>query len=84
MTGIGHNSDTVTGQRLKSFIERIERMEEEKKAVATDIKEIYSELQATGFDKKTIRKIVALRKIDPDKRREEEMILETYLAALGE
>lgn len=84
MTGIGHNSDNVTGQRLKSFIERIERMEEEKKAVATDIKEIYSELQATGFDKKTIRKIVALRKIDPDKRREEEMILETYLAALGE
>lgn len=84
MTGIGHNSDNVTGQRLKSFIERIERMEEEKKAVATDIKEIYAELQATGFDKKTIRKIVALRKIDPDKRREEEMILETYLAALGE
>lgn len=84
MTGIGHNSDNVTGQRLKSFIERIERMEEEKKAVATDIKEIYSELQATGFDKKTIRKIIALRKIDPDKRREEEMILETYLAALGE
>lgn len=84
MTGIGHNSDNVTGQRLKSFIERIERMEEEKKAIATDIKEIYAELQATGFDKKTIRKIVALRKIDPDKRREEEMILETYLAALGE
>ncbi len=73
----------VAGARLKSFIERIERLEEEKAALAEDIKEIYGEAKAVGFDAKTIRKIVRLRKMDIEKRREEDDLLEIYKAALG-
>jgi uncharacterized protein (UPF0335 family) len=82
---IGHNSgeDVSTARRLKSIIERVERLEEEKSSLAEDIKEIYAEAKATGFDAKTIRKIVRLRKMDDDKRREEDMMLETYKAAIG-
>lgn len=89
MTGIGHNSgesedvDATTAKRLKSYIDRIERLEEEKSGIAEDIKEIYGEAKATGFDVKTIRQIVRLRKIELDKRREAEMLLETYKAAIG-
>lgn len=82
--GIGHNSDTVTGKRLKSYIERIERVEQEISAMTEDRKEIYSEAKGTGFDPKIIRKIVSLRKIDEQKRREDEEVLQTYLAAIGE
>lgn len=73
----------ITGERLKAFVERIERLEEEKKALAEDIKEIYGEAKATGFDSKTIRKIVGLRKLDSEKRREEEELLELYKSAIG-
>lgn len=73
----------VAGERLRSFIERIERLEEEKKALAEDIKEIYAEAKAVGFDAKTMRKIVALRKLDTEKRREEEEILDLYKSAIG-
>lgn len=73
----------VAGARLKSFIERIERLEEEKAALAEDIKEIYAEAKGTGFDTKTIRKLIRLRKMDSDKRREEDELLELYKSAIG-
>jgi uncharacterized protein (UPF0335 family) len=69
--------------QLKSFIERIERLEEEKKAIAADIKEVYGEAKATGFDTQIMRKIVALRKKDTAERQEEEALLDLYLSALG-
>lgn len=73
----------VSGQRLKSFLERIERLEEEKKAIAEDIRDIYGEAKATGFDPKIIRKIVSLRKTNLEKRREEQELLELYMSAIG-
>jgi uncharacterized protein (UPF0335 family) len=69
--------------RLRLLIERIERLEEEKKGIGDDIKDVYSEAKATGYDAKIIRKIVTLRKMKPDDRREMEAILETYKSALG-
>ena len=68
---------------LKAFIERIERLEEEKKAIADDIRDVYGEAKANGFDVKALRTIVRLRKQDADERREQETILETYMHALG-
>lgn len=73
----------VAGQRLKSFIERIENLEEEKKALADDIKEVYAEAKGVGFDVKTIRKIVSLRKLEPEKRNEQEELLDLYKTAIG-
>lgn len=73
----------VSGQRLKSFIERVERLEEEKSAIAEDIKEVYGEAKATGFDVKIIRQVIKLRKMEIEKRREEDQILELYKAAIG-
>lgn len=73
----------VAGARLKSFIERIERLEEEKSAIADDIKDVYAEAKGTGFDSKTIRKIVSLRKLDIEKRREADDMLELYKSAIG-
>ncbi len=69
--------------QLKSVIERIEKLEEEKKATADDIKEIYAEAKGNGFDIKALRTIVRLRKLDADERREQEAVLETYMHALG-
>jgi uncharacterized protein (UPF0335 family) len=68
---------------LKAFVERIERLEEEKKAIADDIRDVYAEAKGTGFDVKALRAIVRLRKQDADERREQETILETYMHALG-
>lgn len=73
----------VAGDRLKSFLERIERLEEEKKTVADDIKEIYAEAKATGFEPKIMRKVVRLRKMETEKRQEEEALLELYMSAIG-
>lgn len=73
----------VAGVRLKAFIERIERLEEEKKALADDIKEVYGEAKGVGFDVKTIRKIISLRKLDSEKRSEEEGLLDLYKTAIG-
>jgi uncharacterized protein (UPF0335 family) len=81
--GVGHNSGDVSGNRLKAFVERIERLEEEKKALAEDIRDVYSEAKSTGFETKIIRKIVSLRKMNVEKRREEEELLELYLTAIG-
>lgn len=73
----------VAVDHLRSYIERIERLEEEKAGIAADIREIYSEAKGNGFDQKALRKIVTLRKVDDDKRREEDLILATYMKALG-
>ena len=73
----------VAGKRLLSFIERVERLEEEKAELAEDIKEVHAEAKAVGFDSKAIRKIVRLRKMEPEKRREEDEILDLYKAAIG-
>lgn len=81
MTEIGHNS--IAKDQLKSIIERVERLEEDKKAISDDIRDVYSEANGNGFDVKALRRIVALRKQDPDKRAEQEAILDTYLHALG-
>ena len=99
MAGIGHNSgdgdDTfavtdeqlrasnVAADQLRQLIERIERLESEKDGISDDIKVVYSEAKATGYDPKIMRKIIALRKIKPEERRERQAVLETYLAALG-
>jgi uncharacterized protein (UPF0335 family) len=74
---------TVSGQRLKSFIERIERLEEEKKALAEDIRDVYGEAKGTGFEPKIIRKIISLRKANLEKRREEQELLDLYMSAIG-
>jgi uncharacterized protein (UPF0335 family) len=68
---------------LKAFIERVERLEEEKKAIAGDIRDVYAEAKGSGFDVKALRAIVRLRKQDVDERKEQEAILETYMHALG-
>ncbi len=73
----------VTGEQLRSLIERIERLEEEKAALAEDIKEVYAEAKGNGFDIKVMRQIIRLRKMDSNDRSEMEAILETYMAALG-
>lgn len=75
--------DGVAGKRLKSIIERIERLEEEKASLSEDIKEVYLEAKGTGFDPKIIKRIIKLRKQDVDKRREEEELLELYKSAVG-
>jgi uncharacterized protein (UPF0335 family) len=80
---VATNTGAVNAAHLRAFIERIERLEEEKKALSDDIKDVYAEAKGNGFDVKIIRKIVSIRKQDRDKRREEEEILELYLAALG-
>ena len=73
----------VAGSRLRSFIERIERLEEEKAHLMEDIKETYAEAKGVGFDAKTMRKIVSLRKMDGEKRREAEELLDLYKSAIG-
>ena len=70
-------------EQLKAFIERVERLEEEKKVIADDIRDVYAEAKGSGFDVKALRAIVRLRKQDTDERREQQAILETYMHALG-
>lgn len=73
----------VSGQRLRAYLDRIERLETEKKALAEDIKDIYAEAKAVGFDSKTLRKVYRLRLMNTEKRREEEELLDLYMAAVG-
>ncbi|RUQ61251.1 DUF2312 domain-containing protein [Azospirillum doebereinerae] len=88
---MGHNSGSagpsdvggIAADRLKSFVERIERLEEEKKGLQEDVKEVYAEAKGTGFDTKIIRQIIRLRKMDKADRQEQEAILELYKEALG-
>ena len=79
MTDVGANAR----QQLRSIVERIERSNEEAKTIADDIKDIYAEAKANGYDTKALRKIIAIRKQDPNDRAEQEAILDTYLVALG-
>lgn len=77
------STTTVAAGQLKAIIERIERLEEEKKEVAEQIKEVYAEAKANGFDAKILRKVVSLRKKPTEERQEEEALLDLYLSALG-
>jgi uncharacterized protein (UPF0335 family) len=77
------SSDSVAQDQLRAFIERIERMEEEKKAIADDIREIYAEAKGNGFDTKVLRQVIKIRKQDRSERLEQEALLDLYMAALG-
>ena len=80
MSDAGHN---VTDDRLRLLIERIERLEEEKAAIADDIKDVFVEAKAVGYDAKIMKQVIRLRKMQPDDRREMETILDLYKSALG-
>ena len=73
----------ATDDRLRLLIERVERLEEEKKGTSDDIRDVYAEAKAVGYDPKIMRQIVRLRKMKPDDRSEQEMVLDTYKTALG-
>ena len=75
---------TVAADRLRSFIERVERLEEEKAAIMNDTKEIYAEAKGEGYDVKILRQVIRIRKMDRAERQEQEAILDLYLSALGE
>ena len=83
MDDAAFQTESVAADQLKAFIERIERLEEEKAGIAGDIKDVYAEAKGNGFDTKAMRKILALRKKDYSERQEEEAILELYMQALG-
>ena len=76
-------TDSVAADQLKAFVERIERLEEEKAGIAGDIKDIYAEAKGNGFDTKALRRIISMRKKDHAERQEEEAMLELYMQALG-
>lgn len=78
---VGHN--VIAKDQLRSIVERIERLEEEKKTITDDIKDVYAEAKGNGYDVKALRTIVRLRKQDANERQEAETILETYMHALG-
>ena len=77
------STTSIAADQLKQLIERIERLEEEKKALGDDIREVYAQAKGEGFDTKAMRKIIALRRKDHAERKEEEAILELYMQALG-
>ncbi len=77
------NNGGVAQDQLRSIVERIERLEEEKAAIANDIKEVYAEAKGNGFDTKTLRQVIRLRKQDKAERQEQEAILDLYMSALG-
>jgi len=81
MSQIGHN--LVAGDELKLLFERIERMEEEKKGIAEDIRDIYTEAKSRGYDPKIMRQIVRLRAMDTDKRKEQQSLIDVYASAIG-
>jgi len=76
-------ADCIAGDQLRAFVERIERLEEEKQTIADDIKDVYAEAKANGFDTKILRQIVRLRKLDTAERQEFEALLDLYMHALG-
>ena len=76
-------SDSISAEQLRLLIERIERLEEEKKVISDDIKDVYGEAKATGFDAKIMRTIIRLRKMEKHQLDEQDALLETYRAALG-
>ena len=78
----GQADKGISAQRLKSFIERIERLEEEKKTLGADVREVYAEAKSGGFDPKIMRKVVSLRKLDKSERQEQEALMQVYLDAI--
>ncbi|MBM3560616.1 MAG: DUF2312 domain-containing protein [Alphaproteobacteria bacterium] len=74
---------SIAADQLKSFVERVERLEEDRRNLGTDIKDVYSEAKATGFDVKTMKAVVRLRRLSPADRQEADLLLDTYKAALG-
>ncbi len=85
-TAAANNEETAVRfakDQLKAFVERVEKLEEEKKAISDDIRDVYAESKANGFDVKALRTIVRLRKMEPTEREEQDAILETYMHALG-
>lgn len=76
--------EPVQGDQLKSVVERIERLEEEKKTISDDIKQVYAEAKGNGYDVKVLRKVIAIRKRDANERAEEEALLDLYLQAVGD
>jgi uncharacterized protein (UPF0335 family) len=82
-TDVAHDMNPQTAKQLLAIVERIERLEEEKKALAEDIKEVYAEAKGNGFDIKILRKVVAIRKRDVSERLEEETLVDLYLQAVG-
>ena len=83
MSKIGHNSGGVSSDQLRSYIERIERLGEEKAALAADIREVFAEAKGNGFDVKIMRQAIRLRKLDKDDRDEQQALLDLYMCALG-
>lgn len=79
MTDVGG----ITAEQLKAYIERVERLEEEKAAIAADVREVFAEAKANGFDTKIMRQVIRLRKLDSDDRTEQEALLDLYKRALG-
>lgn len=77
----GHNS--VAADQLRLFIERVERLAEEKQGIADDIKDVFAEAKSNGYDTKTMRKVIAWRKLEAHARQEQKALLDTYLSALG-
>ena len=73
----------ISADRLKSFVERIEKLEEERKAISDDMRDVYSEAKGVGYDVKTMRKIISIRKVDAAERDEQEQLLDVYKHALG-
>jgi uncharacterized protein (UPF0335 family) len=83
---IGHNSEPAANyarDQIKSIIERVERLEEEKATITSDIKDVFTEAKGNGFDVKALRTIIRMRKQDPHERQEQETILESYMQAMG-
>lgn len=83
MSDISNETQAIAVGQLRSFIERIERLEEEKKTISDDIKDVYAELKGTGFDNKAVRSIIRLRKKEDNERLEEEAMIQLYKDALG-
>ena len=83
MAEMGARTGGVAGERLRTFVERVERLEEERAAITADIREVYAEAKGAGFDTKVVRQIVRLRRMDAAQRQEEEALLVTYRRALG-
>lgn len=83
---VGHNSGDIggiTAEQLRAYVERVERLEEEKAALTADVREVYAEAKANGFDAKIMRQVVRLRKMDSQDRTEQEVLLDLYKRALG-
>lgn len=83
MSGIGHNSNNVAADQLRLFIERIERLNEERKGISDDIRDVFSEAKSQGYDAKIMREAIRLRKMETHDRQEYEATLDTYKSALG-